>query len=290
MPDRFEPLRRAPVPLVRPPLPAEEVRHRGDRLRRRRQLLAGAGASLAVALVVGVGVGATATGNLSAGPTPPLATQTSSHAPGPSKSPAPWPSTTSGPVTWRTEIPDGFPLDSGLPEPRFDEQQQIGPAAEVAALPTLTACDRAVPMATGAEDRLGVRWSAPEDVRNRQLYTYPDPQTAQARLEGVVDLFRRCPEETAGEDSPTTTTRNEVREVSVGDEGYVVVQTFEYDGTPVPGLQVLHLVRVGNALLVTLVSNEGGAGPEGPEPQVREELGPVEPVANAMCVFAAYGC
>mgnify|MGYP006196505935 CR=1 FL=1 len=56
MPDLFDALRGAPDQLVRPPLPAEEVRRRGDRMRRRRTLGAAAGATLAVALVVGGGL------------------------------------------------------------------------------------------------------------------------------------------------------------------------------------------------------------------------------------------
>lgn len=287
MPDLFDPLKGTPDPLVRAPLSAEEVRHRGDRLRRRRRVLAAAGASVVAALVVGVG--ATFAGNLTAGPTPAPATGAPSYPPEPSKTPVSPTSATSDPVTWRTEIPEGFPLDLGLPQVRFSEQDQVGPGAEVAALPTLTACDRAVPMATGALDRLGVRWWAPEDVRSRQLYTYEDPETAEARLEGIVDLFRRCPQENS-DDVPTSGARNDVREVSVGDEGYVVVRTFGHGGLPTPGLELVHVVRVGNALLLSLVSNEGGAGPEGPEPQVREELSQVDALVEEMCGFAESGC
>ena len=67
MADLFEPLRDTRDQPLTPPLPPEEVRRRGDRLRRRRTALAAAGATLGVVVVVG---GLALAGDAGPGPAP----------------------------------------------------------------------------------------------------------------------------------------------------------------------------------------------------------------------------
>lgn len=97
--------------LSRPSLPAEEVRRRGDRLRRRRTALQAVGAAAAVAVIASGGMLATG-GDPGTGPDIGPAERTGTPAPSPTAEAAEHP--------WITSLPDGFPLDWALPEPGGD--------------------------------------------------------------------------------------------------------------------------------------------------------------------------
>ena len=286
MPDLFDPLRGAPDQLVRPPLPAAEVRRRGDRMRRRRTLAAATGATLAVALVVsgGLALGGGLTTGSAPAPVPP-AGQSPSGSAEPTPTPTPSPD-----GDWRTSIPAGFPLAEDLADLVSNSEEQVaGPGRDVRVFDVpFRACDRSADLGAPA-DSLAVRHTAPEWFDGRVLQAYGDEAIARAVLEELLAVYANCPKEVF-EGPPDTVAVSTVRPVPLGEEGYLVTRTFSVDDLRVPGLELLYLVRVGNALLVTNLSNEGGAT----DANVAEQLGERDPVvadvAAAMCVFAETGC
>lgn len=281
MPDLFEPLRGTPDQLTRPPLTPEDVRRRGDRMRRRRAAGSAVGAALAVALVVGGGLTlADGLGAASAPAPAPPATQP------PSDSPAPSPAPEDG---WRTSIPAGLPIAEDLRRPTSVEEELAGPGADVEVFDVpFEACGREALLGAGV-DRLGVRFGAPEHYDGRQLTVYVDEAAARRVLLAVTGVYEQCPEHVYP-GQPDTAAVSTVIPVELGEEGFVVERTFTTDGMRSTGLELLHLVRVGNALLVTSLSNEGGSTDETVADQLRARNDTLAPVADAMCVFAAEGC
>lgn len=283
MPDLFDPLRGAPDQLVRPPLPAEEVRRRGDRMRRRRTLGAAAGATLAVAVVVGGGLALGGGLTSGSGPSPqPPATQAPSGTAEPTPTPGPE-------GDWRTSIPAGFPLAGDLETPRSTEEELAGPGRDVRVFDVpFEACGRKSDLGAPG-DSLAVRHTAPEWFDGRVLQLYGDDAAARQVLERLVGVYESCPKDVF-EGPPDTVAVSTVRPVPLGEEGFLVTRTFDADGLRTTGLELMHVVRVGNALLVSSLSNEGGAD----DASVARQLGEREPVvgdvAAAMCVFSETGC
>jgi len=282
MPDLFDPLRGTPDQLVRPALPADEVRRRGDRMRRRRTVAAATGAGLAVALVVSGGLALGRGLTNGAGPSPlPPATQAPSGTPEPSPGPE---------VGWRTSIPAGFPLADDLEDlVSSSEEELAGPGRDVRVFDVpFEACGRSTDLGAPV-DTLAVRHTAPEWFDGRVLQVYGDDAAARGVLEELVGLYDACPKDRF-EGPPDTVAVSTVRPVPHGEEGYLVTRTFSVDGPRVPGLELLHVVRTGNALLVSNLSNEGGATDANVALQLGERDPLVEDVATAMCVFAENGC
>ena len=283
MPDLFDPLRGTPDQLVRPPLPADEVRRRGDRMRRRRTLAAATGATLAVALVVGGGLalgGGLTTGSTTV-PAPPASRAPSGTA---EPSPAPTPD-----VDWLTSIPTGFPLADDLEKPVSSEEELAGPGPDVRVFDVpFRACGRSTDLGAPV-DTLGVRHTMPEWFDGRVLQVYGDSTAARAVLEELVGLYDHCPKDVY-EGPPDTVAVTVARPVPLGEEGYLVTRTFDTDGLRTTGLELLYVVRVGNALLVSNLSGEGGSS----DATVARSIGEREPVvaevAAAMCIYAADGC
>lgn len=291
MSDPLDPLKGSGGGPVHTPLPAMEVRRRGDRMRRRRAGARVVGAAIAVAVVATGGI-ALGTGRPDAAPQPPAATQDSSPAPGPTSPATPQPEPTppsEAPVT--DTIPAGFPIAEGYPDvaPGSDEQMLVGPGPEVRAFGDVGACGRQLHPLGDPADRLAVLFQQPEDYRARELTTYPSSEAAREVLSTLVTGYRDCPRESHG-GTPESTTLKEVRRTDLGDEGFVVVQTYEYDGSPAIGLGQLYVVRAGNAVLLSSTSNEGGADPQAVDAAVRSESDALTPVVDAMCAFSESGC
>lgn len=239
MPDPLDTLSRLADREFGPLVPAAEVRRRGDRLRRRRTVLRTLGGALAVAVVLG---GVAVTTRLDRGTT---------SAPGPATQ-GPSPTTAATALA----IPAGFPLDQGYPDPGGDGSMTGPSRSPAAAFTPIQACgQRAYPVVKPA-DRLSVRFQQPEDFRGRELTTYDDEADAKRALETFASAMRSCPRETTG----GTTATSAITTVPAGDQSWAVVTTYETDGRPSLGLQVITATRTGAALLVTMQSNEGDAG------------------------------
>jgi hypothetical protein len=260
-PDPFDALRHPKAREVERMLPPAEVRALGDRMRRRRTAFRAVAAAAAVAVVTtgGVALG----GQLSGAPSPvPPASQVPSPQPSatksvPTESPSPSLRESDSPDShvWRTTIPERFPLAMGYPEARSVDARLVGPGPDVAAFGELSACRRSYEAVADEVDRLAVTFTQPEDVRARALTLHETDVAAQENLAGLAELFDSCPREEFGSGGAALV---QVSEAAPGDDAFVAIRTWEQDGLPVPGLELIYVVRVGNALLLQSTYNEGG--------------------------------
>ncbi|MFA6298739.1 MAG: hypothetical protein WC642_06210 [Nocardioides sp.] len=189
------------------------------------------------------------------------------------------------------DIPEDFPLAAGWPERHEPgpDNGLTGPAPDVELVEVLQVCDAALPAAP-ALDRLGAVWTNVEDYRNRQLLTFEDVEGAIAYQRSLVDAYRACPRSEDGEGNAAL---HDVRQTRVGGESWAVVRTFEFQGSPAIGMEVVHVIRLGRALLVDTTSNEGGGGPD-PDAQataqITRQTEASADVVAAMCAFTEAGC
>jgi hypothetical protein len=232
MSDLFAPLRSSePAPTT----PAEQVRRRGERIRRRRT----AGQVLAAAVLVG----AVATGG--------FLLDGSASRTTPPPGPVDRPSERADPVRvdlTRVDLTRGFPTHG--------DASVTGPGARVPAFSDFRVCGGAYPGdRPDPLQRLGVTMQAPEDFRAREVTVFADAATAQAGLDHFVGLFESCPEDPA--EGGSAVSRNEVRPVAVGDDARSILRTYVTDSMPQLGMEIVHAVRVGNVLLLTSQHDEG---------------------------------
>ncbi|WP_193613947.1 hypothetical protein [Nocardioides lijunqiniae] len=266
------------------PLPAAEVRRRGDRHRRRRTAGVALAAAAAVAVVATGGAllfGGDPADVQPAEPRPSLTVD-----PTCSSSDDGCAGTPEAPDSDPADIPDDLPLASGWPtehEPG-DEHGLTGPGEDVPALEEAQACGTALP-AADALDRLAAGWANPEDYRSRLLLTFQDAQAAIDYQGLFLEPYRACPRE---ETPDGYTTLVDVRRTAVGGESWAVVRSFESEGSPAIGLEVLHVVRVGRSLLVDVTSSEGMA--DDADSTIAAQTADAAEVVAAMCAFTEAGC
>ncbi|MDO9494977.1 MAG: hypothetical protein Q7J48_04680 [Nocardioides sp.] len=201
------------------------------------------------------------------------------------------PPATEPPAADTDDIPADFPLAAGWPERHEPGPRNglTGPAPDVKVLERFTVCDAALPTAPSL-DRLGAAWTDVEDYRYRLLLTFEDADGAIAYQRQLVDAYRACPRTEDGEGSASL---NDVRQTRVGGESWAIVRTFEYLDAPAIGMEVIHVVRLGRALLVDTTSNEGGGGaaPDADvNAQIARQTADSAEVVSAMCAFTEAGC
>lgn len=272
-----------------PPLPSADVRRRGDRMRRRRMAFQALGVAAAVLAVVSGG--ALVTGDLNGStPSPGPATQSPSQGPQstapPSGGPAP-------PGGWLTEIPAGFALGDGLPEP----DGEAGPVkldGDSRSPWVLDPC-RERPEVELRADYLGITQRVPAGFHQRQLAVYWDDETAAEVMAGFAEELQRCPNQ-QNLDEPGGGFTEDVwteygGDLDSGDESFTIVRHLEQSGMRMTPAVHYAAVRVGNAVLVSAYGAEFGASQ--PE-QIKQALeGPsaaVAAIADRMCVFATDPC
>jgi hypothetical protein len=270
--------------LTPQPLPAEEVRRRGDRLRRRRTLVQAVGAAAAVAAVVSGG--AFVTGNLSTTPVPPGPAEQSS-------SPAPSPTADLSRQAWLTGIPDDVSLTRGLPEAGGDVpdwEWAEGPDTPLSAI----ACGENEPLPARPVDGLRVTVAPPDESRWRHLLLFEDAATAAEALRDLLSSAGQCsegpqgvPEDQLGPEQVRWT----FSETLQGRTSIIDVEGAFYargTDTRVPGRILARAVQVGNALLVARLDTASSTS--GPDADARAFASDVEGIAAQMCVFAADPC
>lgn len=276
MRDPLDELRRLAYDVPASPLPAEEVRRRGDRVRRRRAALHLAGAAAAVALVVSGA--ALASGSLTTvGPDHgPATTQT------PSAEPRPSPTEETPPGGWLTDIPADFTVEDGMPEPGGDNEDRTVSDR----LRTPWALDPCLDSAeTGSRtDFVDVTQAAPAQFYRRQLAAYPDAAAAREVMARFAAELARC---TA--DDTAWATYGPAFEA--GDESFAVVAHAEENGLRFTPATHFAVVRVGNAVLVATYDGEFGAAPQDSIVEILQEpRAHAAAVADRMCVFASEPC
>ena len=181
---------------------------------------------------------------------------------------------------------DGFPLDSGMPDEsdnsdyRFDppstDTEAMIPAGE------LTACGKSPPD-TGPLDRLTTRLTGPSDAQVRELQLLADEQEAVTYVAHLRNLYQSCPTSDSGGAPPTFTTT--VGEGALGEESLDIRRAS--DGI---GRVAITVVRIGNAVLVENVSDEGvGAEVDSLATAARENLADVIAAMNELQDGSASG-
>ncbi|WP_309648140.1 hypothetical protein [Nocardioides sp.] len=183
-------------------------------------------------------------------------------------------------------IPAEFPLAAGFPtdsEPGPD-YGLTGPAEDVEVLDGVDVCETGLPAARSV-DRLATLWANPEDYRARVLLAFADADAAVAYQGEFLQRYRDCPRD-PGSDGYVSL--HDVRRTAVGGESWAVVRTSELQGSPAIGLEVLHVVRVGSAVLIDITSGEGML--QGSDGQVTAQTAASAEVVAAMCAFTEAGC
>jgi hypothetical protein len=185
------------------------------------------------------------------------------------------------------DIPDDFPLAAGWPGDAVAEPgPQHGLRGPNRSLEPLAweMCDTSF-TATGTRDRLRADWNNVEDYRGRELLTFNDADAAVAFTGSLVSFWRTCPEE---EQEGGYVSLTEIRPTGVGGESWALLRWSEYDGAPAVGLTVVHVTRLGRALLIDQSSNEGSRTYA--DDQVEAQVAGSAPVVSAMCRFTEAGC
>ncbi len=300
MTDLIERLRNFdPAAPMSPPDPAA-VRRRGEQIRRRRQWMLAVVAAAAVAgVIVPVAVLGSSGGSGFLPAAPAVSTSVApSPAPGEDETPPTGPTGGSqDPAVGPLPIPADFPLATGWPDDSAAEpgpQFGLTPPRPDLQHPAFDypGCDRAlaVPVETG---RLRALWRNVEDLRSRQLLSFPDASAAAAFVAGAADVYGACGVQPAGSDGLTYTWT--VVPTEYGGQSVAVSSTPSNDGEPAVGVvRVIHLIRLGSAVLIDTAEGEGGGG--GPDlPGFTRSRADVmaqaaAPVVAAMCRYTEAGC
>lgn len=258
--DLFETLRTPPP--VSAPLPASEVRRRGDRLRRRRTALQVTGAALAVALLVGGAVGlADRIGTR--GEAPPIEPPKQSQTRAP-ESPGTAP-----------RIDDTFPLVQGWPEPVEGERT---PPSRTGLPLESTQCGRLSALANGG-DRITSRQSDGSASWGRELRTYATEAAALRAWEQLRDELASCTDWT---DEGVYRFRAKLLEPGAGTFQYVEWMEAAHN-------EAISVVHRGKAVLLGQAANEA-SGEDNADELAATELAQLADPLAVMCAFTAAGC
>lgn len=242
------------------PLPASEVRRRGDRMRRRNNTLAAVGGVAAALIVVATPV-AVVTQQGNDEPAPPIATQT----------------TEAPQVSWLQEIPADLPLTAGLADGAETSEE---PGVPLLTLCGQTAFDADLQMVDVAGVIARGTPNSDEPELSRTLALYSDASTAEQAVDRLRDAVEACPSEVgAGGD----TIRHELITSELdADESFLYTDSYVAAGEDFPqGISYYVVVRTGNAVLVT---SDPFTVPY--DPQVTIEQDRVADLVDAMQVFS----
>jgi hypothetical protein len=247
------------------PIPASEVRRRGDRMRRRNTALAAVGGVVAAAVFIGTPVALMNGNDDDRGPQP-----------------APNPTVTDGAEPdWLTEMPDGFPVTEGM-------VSGAGEATE-GDLDAFPLCDSAYPRPQGSAHAETWFYSGDgESSTQRTFQLWPDDAAARESVETMVEAVQACPTQPTLGGEAVVESRL-VDYATDGDRSVTFAQQVREDDGLVSGLFTVQVTVVGNAVLVN--SNYGSAGGDeaiGIAAGILEERSAT--TRGAMCVFAADPC
>lgn len=257
------------------PLPASEVRRRGNRMRRRNNVLAAVGGLAAVALIA-VPLAVTAGG--------------SDHASVPPANPAPTRTTDPGVVTaWVQEIPESFPLTGGFPATNGSDGSPVTVQrpTDVEVFPPCLGYGDQRSAPTPTVDRASVLYlGESEDRREAVLALYPDADTAAAALSRIESDIAGCPVQT----HQGTTTLFDPVPSDFGEQSFAWTVRLRQGGELSSELTVVENVRVGNAIYALSYYGAGGANQAVIDHTARLMALNSAPVISSMCVFAAEPC
>lgn len=192
---------------------------------------------------------------------------------------------------WTTEVPEGFPLEQGLPAAGGDVPEwSWSDGADVPL--SAVACGGPEDLSsTEPVDSLRVEASPPDENAWRHLLLFADDASASQAYAIVRSSAVVCGE-LSGQPSPEDPA--EMRWAVGRSEGVPAVLEIDgqmyADGTDVrvPGRVMTRVVRVGNALLVARVDDSSSAS--GEDDGTRELEAQVRSLTEQMCVFAEEPC
>ena len=237
------------------PLPAAEVRRRGNRIRRRNNVLAGAAAVAVLAAVLT--------------PVALLADNDQDR----DVQPAPA-------VEWRQTVPDDFPLNHDLfGDPPVTARSGVDDIVLCGA----TAWSPDSPAAT--VDIAGARFEENEAFLGRTLALYADEDAAAQALTALRSGVEDCPRDENGTGLPLI---QETVPVDLGADGFAFIQRSK-DGALLAELTLWEVVRSGNALY--LDTSYGAAGDDQAVTTAISNMTHRSEVVRAqLCVFSADPC
>ncbi|WP_121258196.1 hypothetical protein [Nocardioides ferulae] len=275
MPDPFEELetfKQRGLPVD--PLPATEVRRRGDRMRRRNNALTAVGGIAAATILVATPLAlATDGGSRSDRPIPPASQGTDGS---------------DGSETgWRSSIPGGFPLTYGMPERNAYDGSEVKSVPGYRIESGVAPCggdNLDVDYPVAMVDAVSVSARQEEGGIERNLLLYEDADAAATVLEEFQGRFEgECP-------APRNGPGSALLSAAVGDETLVYVDRWRSEGELTADGYLHLLVRVGNAVLHESTFF-GGAGDQAVVAQTLDDVleESAYPVAS-MCLFSASPC
>lgn len=242
------------------PLPASEVRRRGDRMRRRNNALAAVGGVAAALVVIATPV-AIITQQGTDDPSPPVATQT----------------TEAPQVSWRQEIPADLPLTAGLAD-GAETSEEPGVAQLTLCDQTAFDADLQTVDVTGATRRGAPNTDEPE--LNRTLALYPDAATAAEAVERLRDAVRSCGSQPGAGD--ITISHQLLDSVLPADEAFILSSDYVAAGDDfAQEIDYFVVARTGNAVLLT---SDLGTVPYDAQVSIEQER--VADLVDAMQVFS----
>lgn len=187
------------------------------------------------------------------------------------------PSSTASSPSAEPMVPDDFPLAEGMLT--ADDGSPATVKRTGRGMGRVKFC-RVQPLReVAAVDRLVAAVSGPEYGMTRDLMTFPDADSAAATADMVVQAARECPVQSFPGGSEVLT---EVRTSDLADPpSATLVTTYRQDGRLVPAAEIIQVVAVGPALLVTSSSAEWSPG-EILEDAIVEDADTVRTVVEAM--------
>jgi len=246
------------------PLPASEIRRRGDRLRRRRTAAVTVGGLLAAVAV--------------ATPVVALARGGADH----SVAPAPQPPAASAPADgWVTTVPDDFPLTAGFADEGAEPTGALGQ-------------DPSLAVACGSEGFSGFTDNAvvtyqgeSEDRAMRILVLYPDGAAAEAELARLREDVADCAPSQVAEGTTMVVTPVAV---DLGtEESFAFTEQIQHDDGLVSDLSLFEVARTGNAIYVDMSYGAAGGDQVVPGEVKRLKERSAVPL-GALCTFAVEPC
>jgi len=275
MPDPIEELRHLGPGVDVDPLPAAEVRRRGDRRRRRSNAVATLGGlAAAAALVVPLTLAARGTDRSEPQPVGPAPSTASTAVPG---------------QAWRQRIPAGFDLTALPAGATFSYNARDTGAVDRLRLCGTTVLDTGPGAAAPPVEAAGAvhREAGTASASARTLALYRDDATAARVLAAAEDGVRACPVQRQPPGAPLV--HEVVATTLPADDSLVFTQQARMDARLYADLTVVQVARVGNALYVATSSTSAG-GPQVVDTEVRRMAQQSAPVLGALCTFAPRRC
>ncbi len=144
-----------------------------------------------------------------------------------------------------TAIPDDFPLSD---EMAGEDRNAVSVSDQSVGMRALDLCGRKPLRGLKPADRLAAETSGNKYANTRDLMLFADTDQPAAVLADIRASAAACPADALGRGSRLLT---EVRGSTLGPDAAVLVHTYEQDGVVGIGAEIIDVVRVGRALLVT---------------------------------------